>query len=140
MAYTSSIAFPNMFDVARGVVQVVEDNASVVNRTRLLILSEPTELYKNPEFGVGLRRHLWKYNTPNEQAIIKDRIVDQLRRHEPCVVAENTSFADGLLFSGSAEGIDNTSSANQLKMTVGVQTTFGTELKVDAGEITTFSR
>lgn len=139
MAHTNSIAFPNMFDVARGVVQVVEDNVSVVNRTRLLILSEPTELYKNVDFGVGLKRHLWKYNTANEQAIVRDRIVDQLRRHEPCVVPDNTSFADGLLFSGSNDVSDAVSSANELKMTVGVQTTFGTQLTID-DDVFTYSK
>lgn len=135
MSHTNSIAFPNMFDVARGSVQIVEDNPSIVNRTRLLILTEPTELYNSPNFGVGLKRHLWKYNTPNEQAIIKDRVVDQLRLHEPCVTAEETSFADGLLFSGSGSTAPTAENYNQLKMTIGLQTTFGSKVTIDATDI-----
>ena len=92
MAYTSSIAFPNMFDISRGIVQILEDDRSVVNRDRLLILTEPTELYNNPDFGVGLRQHIWKYNRPNERAIIQDKISDQLRKHEPCVEADKTTM------------------------------------------------
>lgn len=131
MLRTNSIAFPNMFDVSRGCVQVVSDNASIVNRSRLLILTEPTELYNEPNFGVGLKRHLWKYNTPNEQAIIKDRIVDQLRLHEPCVDADKTSFADGLLFSGSEDRKVSSDNYNQLKMTVGLHTVYGNQVVVD---------
>ena len=85
MASTTSLSFPTMFDVARNTVSVVEDTKSVVNRTRLLILTEPTELYMNPDFGVGLRRHIWQYNVDNQKAIIKDRIIEQLRKHELCV-------------------------------------------------------
>ena len=131
MLRTNSIAFPNMFDVSRGCVQIVSDNASIVNRSRLLILTEPTELYNEPNFGVGLKRHLWKYNTPNEQAIIKDRIVDQLRLHEPCVDADKTSFADGLLFSGSEDRKVSSDNYNQLKMTVGLHTVYGNQVVVD---------
>lgn len=131
MLRTNSIAFPNMFDVSRGCVQVVSDNASIVNRSRLLILTEPTELYNEPNFGVGLKRHLWKYNTPNEQAIIKDRIVDQLRLHEPCVDADKTSFADGLLFSGSEDRKVSSDNYNQLKITVGLHTVYGNQVVVD---------
>ena len=69
MASTSSLAFPQMFDVARNTVGVIEDNESVVNRSRLLILTEPTELHMNPDFGVGLKRYIWQYNTDNQKAI-----------------------------------------------------------------------
>lgn len=135
MAHTNSISFPNMFDVARGVVQVLEDNASVVNRNRLLILTEPTELYNNPDFGVGLKRHLWKYNQPNEKALIRDRIAAQLLLHEPCAKSEETTFADGLLFSGSNAEVSHFNSHNQLQMTVGIQTTYGTAVNVDVGDM-----
>lgn len=127
MARTTSISFPSMFDVSSNRVGVLEDNSSVVNRCRLLILTEPTELYNSPEQGVGLKRHLWKYNTDNEKAIIKDRIVDQLRRYEPCCEADKTSFADGLLYTGST----SYNEAQSLKMTVGISTVYGDDLEVN---------
>lgn len=130
MATTSSLGFPNMFSVAQNTVNVLEDNASVVNRTRLLILTDPTELYNDPQFGVGLRRHLWKYNSDNERAQIRDRIVAQLRLHEPCVVPDSTTFADGLMFTGSADSISITDNLNTLNMTVGLVTTYGAKLEV----------
>ena len=123
MARTTSIAFPSMFDIARNKVAVLEDSASVVNRSRLLMMTEPTELYNEPNFGAGLKRHLWKYNTPNEIAVMRDRIAAQLKAWEPCCNADKTSFADGLLFTGSEEPV-RTQEFNQVKMTVGISTIF----------------
>ena len=133
-AKATSLAFPSMFDVSRNRVQVLTDNVSIVNRSRLLMLTEPTELYNELEFGVGLRRYIWQYNTENTKAIIKERIVKQLDRFEPCVEASKTAFADGLLFTGDND--PNLSSAqefNQLKMTVGLRTKYGdtVQVKVD---------
>lgn len=123
MANTNSWAFPNLFDVTTNRINIVEDEASVTNRTRLLILTEPTELYMNPNFGVGLKRYLWQYNTDNVKAMIKDRIKDQLAINEPCVEAQETEFSDDLL----EEELNRFSSQeyNRLKMTIGLKTTFG---------------
>lgn len=131
MAETTSLSFPNMFNLSNNRVAVDEDLKAVTTRSRLLILSEPTELYNNPNFGVGLKRHLWKYNTENERAAIKDRIIEQLRLHEPDVVPEQTQFTDGLLFTGENNGINSATQANELNMTVALQTTFGKQISID---------
>lgn len=125
---TNSIAWPNMFDVSRNRVSVLEGNASIVNRGKLLILSEHTSLYNNPNFGVGLKRHLWQYNRDNEKAVIRDRITDQLRLHEPSCDADKTQYADGLLFSGEDEA--SMHEQNKLKMTVGLKTIYGDTVEV----------
>jgi phage baseplate assembly protein W len=123
MDNTTSLSFPNLFDIARNTVAVKVGNASITNRTKLLILTEPTELYNNPTFGVGLKQYLWQYNTPNTKAIIQERIKNQLREHEPCVDPDKTQFSDGLLYT---EGMQESSVAdlNKLKMTVGLQTIY----------------
>lgn len=131
MASTTSLSFPNMFDIARNQVGVLSDNTSIVNRTRLLIMTEPSELYNNPEFGVGLTRYLWTYNTLNQRAIIKDRIQRQVDLHEPYCDAEKTMFLDDLLFTDTDEDI-STEDYNKLKLTVGLMTIFGDELEVSA--------
>lgn len=128
MAETTSLAFPNMFNIAANQVSVLEDTNSVANRTRLLILTEPTELYNNPDFGVGLKRHLWKYNSEAERGLVKDRITEQLRLHEPCVYPEKTQYSDGLLFSG--DQADTINPYNSLSLTVALQTVFKEETKV----------
>ena len=115
-----------MIDVARNVISTVNGNRSVVNRSRLLMLTEPTELYNEPTFGVGLKRYLWQYNTQNVRAMMQNRIKDQLRLHEPCVDADNTSFADGLLATGSEETLRD--KLQTLKMTIGLQTIFNDKL------------
>lgn len=135
MAMTNSIAFPNMFDVARNKVAILEDEASVVNRTKLLFLTEPTELYNNLNQGVGLRQHLWKYNNDNVVAMIKDKMIEQLRLHEPCVLPDQTQFSDSLI-SEKPEPVEHFNDANRLKMTVGLQTTFGNiaEVSINGSE------
>lgn len=129
MAYTNSWAWPNIFNVSQNQINIVEDNKSIVCRTRLLILSEPTSLFNSPDFGVGLKRHLWQYNTENQKAIIKDRIVAQLKLNEPSVFPEKTQYADGLLFTGSPSD-DINQDYNQLKMTVAVVTNYNETLEV----------
>ena len=128
---TNSLAFPNMLNPVRNCVDVITDNKSVVNRSKLLILSEPTSLYNEPDFGVGLSRHLFQYNTENEKAQIRDRIREQLRLHEPSCDPDGTQYADGLLFTGET---DASNDYNHLKMTVAIQTVFGDIAEVSIAE------
>ncbi|MBP5433651.1 GPW/gp25 family protein [Ruminococcus sp.] len=126
---TNSLAFPVMFNTANNGVAVYEGNKSVVNRTRLLFLTEPTELYNAPTFGVGLKRYLFQYNNENTKAMIQDRMKEQLSLYEPCCDAQATEFSDGLLFTGS--GNKMTQDFNRLEMTVALHTVFGDTAVVD---------
>lgn len=128
---TSSLAWPTMFDVARNRVAVLEDNTSIVNRTKLLMLTDPTEIYNEPNQGVGLKKYLWQYNTDNTKALIQDNIKNQLSLHEPYVAAEKTQFSDGLIFTGSQVDSDIAQNYNQLKMTIAVQTIYGDTANID---------
>lgn len=127
---TNSLSWPRLFDVSRNCVSVKKNNASIVNRTRLLILSDPTELYNDPTFGVGLRKYLWQYNTENTKAIIRDRIVEQLRDREPSVIADKTQFSDELLYTGTPTD-NSTMEYNQLKMTVQLMTKYEDKVSVE---------
>lgn len=130
MSKTNSIKFPNLIDVASNRVGLYTDNESVVNRTRLLFLSDPTSLYNEPNFGVGLRRFQFQYNNKNVIAAIKDQMVDQLRLHEPCVDPDQTSFAEGLIFSEDDTHLGEPE-FNKLKMTVGLKTIYNDEVEVN---------
>lgn len=129
MSKTNSIKFPNMIDVASNRVGLYTDNESVINRIRLLLLSDPTSLYNNPTFGAGLKRYLFQYNQPNTFAMIKDRIIDQLRENEPCVDPDKTTFAEGLVSDETIR--TKLDDHNHLKMTVGLQTIFNDEVEVE---------
>lgn len=124
-----------MFNVANGTVNVLEDGDSVVNRTKLLLLTEPTELYNSPEFGSGLKRHLWKYNTENEYGIIQDRIRIQLQKSEPFVDASATEFRRGLITTEDYARQPSAVELNHLKMTIGLKTTFGPEVPIDLSDL-----
>lgn len=128
---TNSLAFPNMFDGARCRVGVLEDNVSVVNRVRLLLLTDQTEVYNTPEFGGSLKQFLFQYNNENQKARVKDRIVEQLRMFEPCVSADDTQFSDGLI----SEDFNNNYSFNELKMTVGLRTIYGDNVEVKLDDL-----
>jgi phage baseplate assembly protein W len=121
-----------MIDVSRGTVAVLKDNESIVNRCRLLILTEENEMYNSPEFGVGLKRHLWKYNNENEKAIIRDRITEKLRMYEPCCIPEKTEYADGLLYT---ESEDTPADVNKLKMSIIIYTIYGDNLNVNLSDL-----
>lgn len=131
---TNSLAFPVMFNTVNNGVAVLEGNNSIVNRTRLLFLTEPTELYNSPTFGVGLKRYLFQYNNENTKAMMKDRMIDQLRLFEPCCDAAASEFADGLLFSGSNDTITS-QPFNRLEMTVALKTVYGDTAKVDLTDL-----
>ena len=92
METTNSLSFPNLFDVSRNTVAVKTGRDSITNRTRLLMLTEPTELYNNPTFGVGLKQFLWQYNTPNTKAIIQERIKTTMNEVIHCTDATFKTF------------------------------------------------
>lgn len=129
--YTSSLAWPSMFDLARNRVGVLENGPAIVSRTRLLLLTNPTELFNKPRQGVGLPRYLWQYNSENTRAMIQDRVKDQLREHEPYVYADQTSFADSCLFTGkSGDGVPKFTDEQRMEMTIGLSTVYGDTLEV----------
>lgn len=131
---TNSINWPNLINVAQNQIAVIQDEKSVVNRSKLLILTEPTEIYNEPNQGVGLKRHLFKYNNENEKAIIRDRVVEQLRLHEPQCVPDHTQFSDELVFSGTSDD-EYAQKYNKLEMTISIETKFGAVVNINTGGI-----
>lgn len=127
---TNSWSFPNMFDVARNRVSVMQDTKSIANRVKLLMLTEPTELYMNPTYGLGLRRYLFQYNTDNVVSIIKDKLIEQLRIWEPCVNADATTVERGLHYTGNSKD-NEAADLNKLNLTVTLQTVYGDQLSVN---------
>ena len=134
MANTNSWAWPNMINVAQNRISIYEDNQSVVSRGRLLMLTEPTELYNEPNQGVGLKRYMYRYNQPNVKAEIRDRCAEQFDLHDPQVNGSGTQWADSLLFSGTTTGSDTDpaiTGANKLEMTISMETKYGEQVTMD---------
>lgn len=117
----TSFAFPNIFDVSRSKVNIYTDAKAIVSRVRLLLLTDPTELHMVPNFGVGLRKYMFTYNNDNTVALIKDKLIDQLRLWEPAVIPEETKVERGLAYTESNTG-DVTNDINHLKLTITLTT------------------
>lgn len=125
---TSSYNYPNLFDVARNKVAIAQDLNSITSRVKLLLLTEPTELYMEPSFGVGLRKYVFQYNNDNVLAQIKDKIIEQLTLWEPCVEPEATEVTRGLEYTGDIDRQDN---LNILMLTVKLKSIYGQSITVD---------
>lgn len=121
----TSWAWPNMFDVARNKVGLLSDVTSIVNRTKLLMLTEPTEMYMCPNFGVGLKKYMFNYNNDNVIAMIKDSLIEQLRLWEPAVVPEKTTVTRGLKYSQSGNVSSVAKAVDNLDLTVTLETRYG---------------
>lgn len=134
----SSMSWPNMFDVARGKVSLYTDARSITNRVKLLLLTDPTEMHMNPNFGVGLRKYMFTYNNDNTVALIRDNLVDQLRLWEPAVVPEETTVTRGSSES-TVEGQLSTKEAelNHLKLTITLTTAYADQIsfEIDQSDI-----
>lgn len=122
----SSFSYPNMFDVARSKVNLYTDTISIVNRVKLLLLTEPTELYMSPNFGVGLKQFMYTYNNDNTIAMIRSKLVDQLRLWEPAVVPDETKVTRGSTSTGPTDfGLDTSvADLNHLKLTISLVTKY----------------
>lgn len=130
MSNTTSWAFPNLISVTRNSVGLMEDKSSVINRVKLLLMTEPTELYDVPNFGVGLKKYMFQYNqSDNILPIIKDKLVEQLKLWEPYVDADATEVTKGLLYSGGAYSTDD--GANTLAFTVMLKTIYGDTVEIN---------
>lgn len=113
----SSFSFPNLFDVSRNKVNLYTDSRSIVSRVRLLMLTEPTEMYMCPDFGVGLKKFLFTYNNDNTIALIRDKLIEQLRKWEPSVQADQTKVTRGLDYT-ELDSESTAGSINKLSLTI----------------------
>lgn len=130
----SSWSWPNLFDVSRNQVNLYEDTKSITNRVKLLMLTEPTELYMSPNFGVGLKRYLFTYNNDNTIALIRDKLVEQLRLWEPSVIPDDTKVVRGLLSSQPSDLTTVTDKMSKLELTVTLKTIKQQEISFDITE------
>ncbi len=126
MPNTSSLTFPKMFDVIQNRVSVSYDGEAVTNRTKLLLLTSPTEMYNSPEFGVGLFGNMFQYITDNNKAILKDKIVSKVEQFEPTCVPGMTDVTFGKQETDSVHPSQDT-----LHPVVKIGTIFGDILEVD---------
>ena len=133
----SSFSYPNMFDVARSKINLYTDVRSITNRVKLLLLTDPTEMHMNPNFGVGLRKYMFQYNNENTIAMIRDALIEQLRLWEPAVVPESTKVTAGSYTDENTQLSTKEAEMNHLKLTITLETAYAevASVEIDQSEI-----
>lgn len=126
---TTSWNFPNMINIAQNSIGILQDSNSIKNRLALLIKTEPTELFMNPEFGVGLKQYMWQYNNDTMRPIIEQKLVDKITQFEPSVIPESIEFKQ----THDASITDATvtqEEANTFNITIVMQTNYGDTIEI----------
>jgi len=65
-----------------------DGESNVRENMRVVLMTEPGERVRLPEFGAGLRRFLFEPNNPATRRLIEQQIVDSLARWEPRIAVE----------------------------------------------------
>lgn len=88
LLYGKGMAFPPRVD-AGGRIAWSEGEDNIRESMRLILMTEPGERLRLPQFGAGLGRFLFEPNTVATHTLIKERIVESLKRWEPRVRIED---------------------------------------------------
>lgn len=118
-----------MINIAQNSIGILQDSNSIKNRLALLIKTEPTELFMNPEFGVGLKQYMWQYNNDTMRPIIEQKLVDKITQFEPSVIPESIEFKQ----THDASITDATvtqEEANTFNITIVMQTNYGDTIEI----------
>lgn len=88
LLYGKGMGFPPRVDRGGRIVwSEGEDN--IRESMRVILMTEPGERLRLPQFGAGLGRFLFEPNIVATHTLIKERINDALKRWEPRIRAED---------------------------------------------------
>ncbi|MCE2909233.1 MAG: GPW/gp25 family protein [Burkholderiaceae bacterium] len=85
--YGKGMAFPPRVG-ADGRIAWSEGEANIREAIRIILMTEPGERLRLPEFGGGLGRFLFEPNILATHTLMRQRIADALKRWEPRVQVE----------------------------------------------------
>ena len=85
--YGRGMAFPPRVG-ADGRIAWSEGEANVREAMRVILMTEPGERLRLPEFGAGLGRFLFEPNILSTHTQMRQRIADALKRWEPRIQVE----------------------------------------------------
>lgn len=80
---------PRIGSDGRLAVSVGEDN--IRESIRIILMTEPKERLRLPDFGAGLNRFLFEPNNVATRALIRERIIAALTQWEPRILVESVS-------------------------------------------------
>ena len=86
--FGQSISFPPRIGLDRRVAWS-EGAENIRESIRIILLTEPGERLRLPEFGCGLKNYLFRPNIPSIHRLIQDEIMQSLSRWEPRIRLES---------------------------------------------------
>lgn len=86
--YGRGMAFPPRVG-ADGRLAWSEGEQNIRESIRIILLTNPGERVRQPDFGAGLQRVLFEPNTPERHRKLQDRIERALSRWEPRIALRN---------------------------------------------------
>ena len=90
--YGKGMAFPPRV-APDGRIAWSEGEDNIRESMRVILMTEPNERLRLPQFGAGLNRFLFEPNTVVTHTRIRERIADALARWEPRVKVESVEVA-----------------------------------------------
>jgi phage baseplate assembly protein W len=90
--YGRGMAFPPRV-AADGRLAWSEGEQNIRESIRIILLTNPGERVRQPDFGAGLQPLLFEANTPERHRLLRDRIERALARWEPRITVHNVTVA-----------------------------------------------
>ena len=85
-----SIAFPDIFSTSK--LHLVSDINAVKNNLKLVLLSNKTELFGDPDYGCNLKRFLYEPNNSVIYDLIRQEIYDAILIYVPQIRTSRDSI------------------------------------------------
>jgi len=110
MAFGLSPKLPLLRDPQDGYTLNKSYSEMIIQNLKMLILTIQGERIMDPEFGVGLRKYLFRNNTPSVHSEIKSQIRSQIGKYMPFIEVVEIQVSD------TSEGYSDVNGSNSISV------------------------
>lgn len=93
MLFTTSIKFPNIFNLTNGNTDTDGEYTSINRCLALMLTTAKGELLGDPDYGCTLYERLFNGYTTTEEQSVKDEIVEAIAKYEKRIIVNNTDIS-----------------------------------------------
>lgn len=84
-----------LLPVETGALALTSGAEAIEQAIRAILLTEPGERVGRPSYGAGLRRFLYAPDTPGTRALIRQTLIDAIRRDGPAAEVQEVLVRPG---------------------------------------------